>query len=197
MTTDNTAVDVETLKAQKEAHEAAVKDPYKEHTAKRAKEGGTGATKKEKKKAAKKNAKAKKAATKGKVKGGGIKALETAKVRYKEEHGDASTCGDWLAVTLRDAFLIREDGDKGRKVLDVEGFLKCCKENGLDTKEPWATNRSPGWQGRMRMNGRQKLEIVVAREGHLVMDGKKVKPTGVFLKTMVKRHPEEEEKTED
>lgn len=118
-----------------------------------------------------------------------IRALELAKERYKAK-GDVSNCGDWLAVALKDAYIEKV---KGKKVFDLDGFTKCCKDNGLDVTEKWATNRSPGWQGRFRMNGRQKLEIVLARNGHVVIKGKKEKPTGVFLKAMVKKHPEHEE----
>lgn len=137
-----------------------------------------------------KTAKAK-APKKGKAKktpatGQAIRALALAKVRYKER-GDVTSCGDWLATTLKEEFL--HTVPKQGQIFDLDGFVKCCKENGLDVKEKWAINRAPGWQGRLRMNGRQKLEIVLAREGHILIDGKRVKPTGVFLKAMEKKHP--------
>ena len=117
--------------------------------------------------------------------GHSLRALVLAKERYKAK-GDVNNNGDWLAITLRDAFVSKV---KGKKVFDVDGFTKCCKQNGLDITGPWATNRSLGWTGRYRMNGRQKLEVVLAREGHILLDGKKVKPTGAFLKAMQVKHP--------
>ena len=115
-----------------------------------------------------------------------IKALETAKARYKAK-GDVSNCGDWLAKTLKEAFLHPKEG------FDFDAFVACCTANGLDTSEKWAINRAPGWQGRFRMNGRQKLEIVVAKQGYLKINGKKVEPTGVFLKAMRDRHEFDED----
>lgn len=145
---------------------------------------------KESKPAKPKKAKQVKRATKLKgPTGAGIKALTLAKERYKAA-GHPTNCGDWLALTLEEHFVSKEKGKK--KVFDFDDFLKCCRENGLDTKEKWANTSSPGFQGRVRMNGRQKLEIVIAREGHLLIDGKKIKPTGVFLKRMEKEHPEQE-----
>ena len=140
------------------------------------------------KKAKKKVKKAKKAKA---PTGAAIKALELAKARYK----DKRSCGDWLATTLADHFL--EGETKSKKTFNLDAFLDCCKENGLDVTEKWANTESNGAAGRIRMNGRQKLEIVLARTGNIIIDGKKLKPTGVFLKKMEKAHPEKQEAFDD
>lgn len=138
-----------------------------------------------------KKTKAKKAKVKAPATGAAIKALELAKARYK----DKRSCGDWLATTLADHFL--EGETKSKKTFNLDAFLDCCKENGLDVTEKWANTESNGAAGRIRMNGRQKLEIVLARTGNIIIDGKKLKPTGVFLKKMEKAHPEKQEAFDD
>ena len=185
-------VSPEQLRKEKEEFEAIVaKDGggFEEFKAKKAKKTKADAPKVEEPKKAKK--KAKKAKKAKAPTGAAIKALELAKARYK----DKRSCGDWLATTLADHFLTGET--KSKKVFDLDAFLDCCKENGLDVTEKWANTESNGAAGRIRMNGRQKLEIVLARTGNIIIDGKKLKPTGVFLKKMEKAHPEKQEAFDD
>ena len=55
---------------------------------------------------------------------------------------------------------------------DVEGFGRCLRDNGIE----WEIDRSrPGWIGRFRMNGRQKLAAVARRNGYILIDGEKVR----------------------
>jgi hypothetical protein len=125
---------------------------------------------------------------------GGIKALEKAKARYAAHNKDKSPnhCGDWLALTLIDAFTTTEkEGKRTVKSFDVDGFLACAKANGLDTTAPWAKARQPGWKGRLRMNGRQKLESVIAHTGKLKIGSKSLTPPDSFVKAMQKRHGKE------
>jgi hypothetical protein len=177
---ERTGVSVEQLRKEKAEFDKIVAGTATPAEAKKMMKAVDKAEKKE----AKAQAKAKKSAKKAKVKIPTIHALAQAKIRYKEK-GDASNCGDWLALTLRDAFITKV---KGKKVFDMEGFVDCLRENEVDISGPWAKNRSKGWQGRFRMNGRQKLEIALAKEGHIVLAGKKMKPTGTFLKAMEKAH---------
>lgn len=191
---DRTGVPVEQLRREKAEFEAMVAKGVKEKAEPKPK--AKKATKAEAKKLLKKVPKGdgrSDRTKKVKSEGTGIKALTKAKERYRA-NGDVNSCGDWLAKTLKENFQDEEG------VFDVAAFTKCCKQNGLDVTEKWATNRSVGWQGRFRMNGRQKLEIVLARQGFITIDGQKVKPTGTFLKAMEKRHENaiiEDEDAED
>lgn len=124
----------------------------------------------------------------GEEKGGGIRALTEAKVRYAEQ-GDISCNSDWLALALKEAYTTTEKkGKKTVKAFDLDGFTRCLRDNGVDLNAKCFRQRSPGWRGRYRMNGRQKLEIALAHSGKLVLNGKKAAPTGVFLKAMQKKH---------
>lgn len=66
---------------------------------------------------------------------------------------------DWLAQTLAGEVL------DDRKQLMVDRFLRLMEANGVDHSR-W-TNRSQGWQGRLRMTGRLALQRVVAESGVL------------------------------
>jgi hypothetical protein len=70
---------------------------------------------------------------------------------------------DWLAQCLAGEC----NGEGGR--LDVDRFLALLEANGVDHSR-W-TNRSKGWEGRLRMTGRLALQRVVAASGVLVVDG--------------------------
>ena len=61
---------------------------------------------------------------------------------------------DWLAATLAGECLGK--GDK----IDIAAFLAILDANGVDHSR-W-TNRSKGWEGRLRMTGRLALQKVVA-----------------------------------
>ena len=65
---------------------------------------------------------------------------------------------DWLAQTLAGEVLVKEK-------LQVEKFLALLEANGVDHSR-W-TNRSKGWEGRLRMTGRLALQRVVAEAGVL------------------------------
>jgi hypothetical protein len=69
------------------------------------------------------------------------------------------SCWDWLAQELATECLI------GTKI-SIDRFLRVLEANGVDHSR-W-TNRSPGWEGRLRMTGRLALQKVVAAQGHLV-----------------------------
>lgn len=121
-----------------------------------------------------------------------MRALALAKPEYAAR-GDVNNCGDWLAITLKEAFLTNE----GKKTaFDMDGFIHCLKDNGVKVEGRWADNRNPGWQGRFRMNGRQKLEIVISANEVLVLNGKKIKPPKAFVTEMQAKHPIEEEADE-
>lgn len=77
------------------------------------------------------------------------------------ERGDITTCGDWLATVLNN--LVRSK--KGGKT-DIETFELICKANGVDTSKYKRDGR--GWEGRIRMTGRNLLAKVVFRTGYLI-----------------------------
>ena len=87
------------------------------------------------------------------------------KARYAARAAEAGlgrtaqrSCWDWLAQTLAGEVL---DGTK----LDVAKFQRLLEANGVDHSR-W-TNRSKGWEGRLRMTGRLALQRIVAEAGIL------------------------------
>jgi len=64
---------------------------------------------------------------------------------------------DWLAQTIAAQCL----GEKDK--IDIAAFLALLDANGVDHSR-W-TNRSKGWEGRLRMTGRLALQRVVAEAG--------------------------------
>lgn len=90
--------------------------------------------------------------------------------RYKREYaqrGNRDNCGDWLAKKLEGAF----DTEAGK--FDADAFETFLRLNDVDMTGKWAalpTSGQKGWVGRYRMNGRQKLEMVVARVGYFKFD---------------------------
>lgn len=91
------------------------------------------------------------------------------KVIYAER-GDATHCGDWLALTLNRLCKVM-DGKK--EVTDLDRLETIATANGVEAARVdrlgTATN---GWQGRYRMTVRNMLAKVVAGKGHLfVPDG--------------------------
>jgi hypothetical protein len=76
-------------------------------------------------------------------------ALARARSVYAEG-GDVNSCGDWLALALKE-HCHSEDG------FAIGKFERVLKENDIE----WDINRKThGWIGRFRMNGRQKLAAV-------------------------------------
>lgn len=88
--------------------------------------------------------------------------------KYKQmyaERGDATTCGDWLALTINGLCHVL-DGKK--KVTDYDRLETIATANGVDVERVdrlgTATN---GWQGRYRMTVRNMLTPLVAAKGFL------------------------------
>jgi hypothetical protein len=100
------------------------------------------------------------------------------KARYAER-GDARNNGDWLASTLK-ALVLDED-----KHLDVDALAKICRANDVD---PSYANRSPGWQGRMRMTIGLKLRPIVAAQGGLFVPKGRGKEKLPAPKAFVQKH---------
>ena len=68
---------------------------------------------------------------------------------------------DWLAQTIAAQCLDERDH------LQVDAFLALLDANGVDHSR-W-TNRSKGWEGRLRMTGRLALQRVVAEAGAICL----------------------------
>lgn len=91
----------------------------------------------------------------------------TYKVRYRDRAREAGIRGkaakrstwDWLAQEIAAECLTKE------AKLRVDDFLALLTANGVDHSR-W-TNRSKGWEGRLRMTGRLALQRVVAETGIL------------------------------
>jgi hypothetical protein len=87
------------------------------------------------------------------------------KATYAKRAADAGlgkvaqrSCWDWLAASLAGEVLVDTK-------LDVAKFHTLLEANGVDHSR-W-TNRSKGWEGRLRMTGRLALQKVVAANGVL------------------------------
>jgi hypothetical protein len=73
---------------------------------------------------------------------------------------------DWLAQNLAGEC----NGPDGK--IDIDKFLDILDRNGVDHSK-W-TNRSKGWEGRLRMTGRLALQRVVAAAGTLQVEGDEI-----------------------
>ena len=111
--------------------------------------------------------------------------------KYREiyrERGNPNHCGDWLAETLNGEFsTVQDDTIK----FDTVAFEECLRENGVPMDGKWAKlpeSGQRGWQGRYRMNGRQKLEIEVTRNRKLKLKGKNKRVPKEWLDAMLDKH---------
>jgi hypothetical protein len=89
---------------------------------------------------------------------------EQYRIKYKLASSNGQSNGDWLAEWLVE----RTNGVNG---FNADDFRAICETNGLDLTKGWAllpTSGQPGWQGRYRMNGRQVMEKVVAKQGYIL-----------------------------
>lgn len=86
------------------------------------------------------------------------------KARYRSREGSSKgrNCADWLAQEL--AGLVLEGGK-----LQPERLAAICAQNAVSSEY---SNRSKGWEGRMRMTLGLRLRPVVAAQGFLLV------PTG-------------------
>lgn len=82
----------------------------------------------------------------GESKGGSV-VKDTYRARYAEL-GHPTHCGDWLANILNNLV-------QGKKATDLARFEAICEANGVDLSKYDRGN--PGWQGRLRMTGRNLL----------------------------------------
>ena len=88
---------------------------------------------------------------------------ERYRQEYREKSSNGQSCGDWLAEWL----VAQTHGTTGFMVADFEAILD---QNGIDRSRGWGllpTSGQKGWVGRYRMNGRQVLEKVAAKQGHV------------------------------
>jgi len=99
-----------------------------------------------------------------------IEALQNAKQRYAER-GDVNSCGDWLAVALKEAFRTKDGG------LDLAAFKACLKENGIEA--PKVDMERHGAIGRFRMCAGLMLRRHALKVGHVVIGGKKIAAPGL------------------
>ena len=108
-----------------------------------------------------------------------------ARKRYKEASG-VSHCGDWLAQWLDTHFT-------GGGDFDWEGFKAMLAENFIDVDHgKWSqlpTSGQAGWQGRYRMNGRQKLGRQVALNGFVTFNGEDTQVPDADLAKLRIKHP--------
>jgi hypothetical protein len=104
-------------------------------------------------------------------------ATRAAALGYKSKAAQRSAW-DWLAQTIAAIVL-----DKRAK-LDVAAFTALLDANGVDHSK-W-TNRSKGWEGRLRMTGRLALQRVVAEAGVLhTADGEELVPPAEWVAKFV------------
>jgi hypothetical protein len=81
------------------------------------------------------------------------------RARYAEM-GHPTHCGDWLANLLNEQCV-------GEKETDLIRFESICNANGVSLEKYNRTTN--GWQGRLRMTGRNLLKAVVVRAGFILI----------------------------
>ena len=86
---------------------------------------------------------------------------EEYRARYAEM-GHPTHCGDWLANFLNERCIV---GDG--KETDLVRFEQICNANDVSLAKYNRT--SNGWQGRLRMTGRNLLKAVVVRTGFILV----------------------------
>ena len=86
------------------------------------------------------------------------------------ERGDVNSCGDWLAVALKEAFRTDDGG------LDLTAFKACLKDN--DVTPPNVDMDRHGAVGRFRMCGGLMLPRHTLKVGRVVSSGKKIAAPG-------------------
>ena len=119
--------------------------------------------------------------------------LVVVKAKYKVEYaarGNPDNCGDELAQLLDGMFVTQKGEDP--EAFDWQVFESFLTLNGVDISGKWATLPSTGgrgWQGRYRMNGRQKLEQVIAERGTVILlDKREIKMSAETIETFRERH---------
>lgn len=83
--------------------------------------------------------------------------------QYRAASSNGQTCGDWLAEWL----VAQTHSATG---FMVDDFTAILVNNGVDLNTKWGqlpASGQKGWIGRYRMNGRQVLEKIVAKNGKL------------------------------
>lgn len=91
---------------------------------------------------------------------GGSVVGSVYRTRYAEA-GHPTHCGDWLALTLNNIC-------GGKAQTDLELFENICSLNNVDTKK--YRREGVGWQGRIRMTGRNLLaKQIFLQEGKLLV----------------------------
>jgi hypothetical protein len=89
---------------------------------------------------------------------GGSVVAQKYRAKYAEL-GHPTHCGDWLASLLNNLCLTKKDTDLGR-------FETICAANGVDTSK--YKRDGVGWQGRIRMTGRNLLAKQVYLAGGVI-----------------------------
>lgn len=89
---------------------------------------------------------------------GGSVVSEKYRARYAEM-GHPTHCGDWLAELLNNLCLTKKD-------TDLDRFEAICAANGVDTSK--YKRDGVGWQGRIRMTGRNLLAKRVYLAGGVI-----------------------------
>jgi hypothetical protein len=121
-----------------------------------------------------------------------VRASIVVPAHYKRKYaegGHPNNCGDWLAQQLDGRFSVIVEG---KPAFDPDAFTACLVDNGVELVGKWAalpTSGQNGWVGRYRMNGRQKLEQQVLRNGGLTLGGMFTSAPQGFLDYLAERHP--------
>lgn len=88
---------------------------------------------------------------------GGSVVKQVYRIRYAEA-GHPNHCGDWLADTLNNLVL-------GKTATDIANFEAICNLNGVSLAK--YKREGNGWQGRLRMTGRNLMARIVFETGVL------------------------------
>lgn len=119
---------------------------------------------------------------------GGSVVAQKYRAKYAEA-GHPTHCGDWLAETLNEIVLNKEG-------VNLELFEHICSLNGVDTSK--YKRFGVGWQGRIRMTGRNLLaKRVYLNKGVLILpetlNGGKMIAPGDWMQTQRFKMPKSEQ----
>ena len=114
--------------------------------------------------------------------------IEDAIKEVVKEYRNPNYYSDWLAKELAGQF---NYVDNATIRFDHKAFTQALVDNGVSMTGNWAdlpNSGQMGWIGCYLMNGRQRLEIEVVRNGVLKLKGKELKPPKAWLNEMQEKH---------
>jgi len=114
--------------------------------------------------------------------------IENAIKKVVKEHSNPNHQSEWLARELAGKFNYVDDGVIR---FDWAHFERVLKENGVPMVGKWVNlprSGQPGWISAYQENGRERLEVEVARNRVLKFDGKEIMAPKEWINEMTEKH---------